>query len=123
MGNYETLPGFEYVYLEDSWVLGICLEPGRAMIDMEFVLTEGHPSYSAPLLGEQYCYRRGEIRFDGVTSVNWVGQSVVKPAEDAAGERDFGSIDDFSIAGGSFTLEGDFGRLRIDSLEPIIDLR
>ncbi|MEU4383698.1 hypothetical protein [Promicromonospora sp. NPDC023805] len=122
MSNYETIVGFEGVYLEDSWVLGVHLEPGLAVLEVDVVLTESHPQYTAPSAGEQFCYRRAQIRFEEVSSVCWTGQGLVKAAVDATGERDFGSIDEFEVDGDSFSLEGDFGRLEIESRRPGLHL-
>lgn len=120
MSTYTTIPGFEDVYLEDSWILGIHVEPGSVAFDVEVVLLETHPLYSPPGPEEQYCYRRGTIIFHQVAEVNWTGQGVVVPAVDASGEQDFGSIDEFELADGSYALEGDFGRLVVRSAEPTL---
>jgi hypothetical protein len=122
MGEYRSIPGFEDIYLEDSWVLGVRAEPGRVVFDMELVLNESHPAYLPPNAGEQYCYRTGTIRFEKVEALNWTRQLVVKPAVDATGERDFGAIDVFGIEQGVYVLEGDFGRLEIRSSSPAVDL-
>lgn len=122
MSEYRSIPGFEAIYLEDSWVLDIHAGPGRVVFEMELVLKEVHPAYSLPRPGEQFCYQRGKIRFENVESLNWTRQILVKPAVDATGERDFGSIDDFGIEQGAYALEGDFGRLEIASSPPAVDL-
>ncbi|PUB31810.1 hypothetical protein C8K30_101327 [Promicromonospora sp. AC04] len=122
MGNYTTIPGFESVYLEDSWVLGIRAEPEHVSFEMEVVLNPSHAAYTPPVPGEQYCYRRAVIRFDRVEALSWTGQGVVLPAVDATGVQDFGSIDRFEAGPGEYVLEGDFGRVGIKSSGPTLEL-
>jgi hypothetical protein len=122
MSNYNIVTGFEDIYLEDSWVLGIRLEPGLALFEVELVILESHPRYTTPRPGEQYCYLRGQIRFEGVSSVRWTGQGVVKPAVDATGEVDYGAIDAFDAFDTHCELEGDFGRLEIESPWPSLNI-
>jgi hypothetical protein len=122
MSGYTSIPGFEDIYLEDSWILGIRAEPGSVFLDLDVVLNESHPAYAPPMPGEQYCYRRGAIRFEHVDSLTWTRQTMVVPAIDASGEPDFGSIDEFEIGQGQYTIEGDFGRLEITSSRPTIEL-
>lgn len=45
---YHSLPGFEGIYLEDSYVLDIQTEPDSVDIFLEAVLTEKHPRYMSP---------------------------------------------------------------------------
>ena len=78
MSNYWDLPGFENVYLEDSWVTGINATPGNVFIEVDLVLREKHPAYSPPRHGEQYCYHPATIRFEGVSALSWTAQG--KPA-------------------------------------------
>lgn len=59
MSQYFDLRGFEAVYLEDSFVLGVTATPGLLVVDLDVVLTEDHPSYTPPPPEEHYCYRRG----------------------------------------------------------------
>lgn len=55
--NYWQFPGFENIYLEDSYVLSIN-DKTSIQILLEAVLTENHSLYTQPLPEEQYCYRR-----------------------------------------------------------------
>lgn len=121
MAGYWTLPGFEGLYLEDSWVLSI--RPGEATLTLEvdFVLRESHPEYRAPLSGEQYCYRRGRIRFERVTAMSWT-RGRAAPATDATGEQDLGSFDEFEVADEVYTIAGDFGTIEVVSERPTAEL-
>lgn len=121
MVDYRTIPGFENLYLEDSWVLSITARPGSLELVVELVLCDSHPSYFRPAPGEQYCYRRGTVRFAGVTSLHWEGQGLV-PAVDASGEQDYGSIDALIVAPNAFIVEGDFGRMTVAADPPSVSL-
>lgn len=112
MSDYWNLPGFKYLYLEDSWVTGIHATPTQLEIEVDFVLREEHPAYAIPAPGEQHCYRAGTIWFTGVSVLRWEGQGRAA-ALDAAGECDYGSIDTFDHDGNGFTLTGDFGRIQV----------
>lgn len=121
MANYWAVPGFEDLYLEDSWVLGIRPGGGTLTISADLVLRESHPAYRAPRPGEQYCYRKGLITFDDVTALSWADRGHV-PATDAAGEEDLGSFDQFEVEDGSYVLAGDFGRIVLTSKPPTVAL-
>lgn len=118
MQTYEYLRGFEGVYLEDSWILAVSAEPEMVKFDIDVVLTESHPAYRPPRAGEQYCYRRAEIRFPEVRKLSWTGQGRVRPAVDASGSTDYGSFDNFVVEDNRYTVEGDFGRMEILSNSP-----
>lgn len=113
MTNYADMPELRTYYLEDSWVLDIVASPGLLTIAIDLVLTSEHPDYGPPRPGEQHCYRRGEIRFTDVTNLEWAGQGVIRPARDASGEIDYGNIDALSSDGGTYSLAGDFGSIRV----------
>lgn len=121
MTDYQALPGLRDVYLEDSWVLSIACDETALVIDVDFVLMASHPRYQVPLSGEQYCYRRGSIRFEGVTDLSWTGRGAA-PAVDASGGADFGSFDEFTVAGDTYSIAGDFGRIVLTSSPPEVGL-
>ncbi|WP_284987664.1 hypothetical protein [Arthrobacter sp. fls2-241-R2A-172] len=105
MGKYfehDVLRGF---YLEDSWVLDINASRGQLVITAEFVLTEEHPSYASARPGEQYCYRKGVLVFDGVTDLTWTGQLSSRPSRDPDGSVDYGNIDSLIIEGTTTPLK------------------
>lgn len=115
MGKYfehEVLRGF---YLEDSWVLDINASRGQLVITAEFVLTDEHPSYAPARPGEQYCYRKGVLVFEGVTDLTWTGQLSSRPSRDPNGSVDYGNIDSLIIEGDHYTVEGDLGIMRNSS--------
>ena len=120
MSDYSRVPGFEGLYLEDSWVLDITARPGVLEFVVELVLRESHPRYESPKAGEQYCYRRGVLRFGAVSSLRWDRQGAV-PAIDTTGEQDYGSVDALGVTDHAYTVEGDFGRIAVESAPPTVE--
>lgn len=114
MVSYDSIPGLEAVYLEDSFVLAVCVQPWEVDFAVDVVLREMHPQYSDPREGEQYCYRRGRIRFLEARRVNW-RMSSVRAAYDAAGEVDYGGFDQFEVDSDLYVVAGDFGTLEIEA--------
>jgi hypothetical protein len=112
MRSYAELPGFAGFLLEESYVLDIEAHPARIRFVLDLVLTVDHPQYADPAEGEQCCYRRGELLFEGVTRFVW-GDQGRPPAHDANGETDFGHIDTFEWDEAGFLLDGGWGRLEI----------
>lgn len=121
MSDYWAIPALENVYLEDSWVLSISAQPGHLTFVIDLVLRERHPAYRMPSPGEQYCYRRGVLRFDGVTTLSWSGQGA-PPAVDETAQPDFGSFDEVEVEGASYRLSGDFGHIVVESDLPTLEL-
>lgn len=99
----------EHLVLEDSYVLGIAIEPYRIEFAMDFVLAPRHPKYIAPGLGDK-CYRRGMIRVLGFRTLIWHASNL-KPSTDASGEQDYGCLDEMALDGESATFRGDWGEI------------
>ncbi|MEJ7892352.1 MAG: hypothetical protein WKF94_06900 [Solirubrobacteraceae bacterium] len=123
MASYDTLPGLEHLYLEDSWVLGVHESATSLSFDLDAVLTEQHPRWHPPKPGEQYAYRRVALTFPAVRSLEWLSRGG-PPATDASGERDRGNIDSFVVRDdGVYELDGDWGHVRVASDAPAVDDR
>lgn len=120
MSDYWTLPGLRDVYLEDSWVRRITVEPNVLRLELEVVLRESHPLYEPPPLGSQYCYRNGTLLFEAACAVDW--RMGGPPASDASGEIDFGTLDVMQVDAGAYTLSGDVGEIRVVSAPPTLSL-
>lgn len=120
MSDYWEIPGFEGLYLEDSWVLSVVAQPGVLELVVDLVLHESHPSYRPPSADEQYCYRRGVVRFERVSKLTWEERGGV-PSIDAAGEMDYGSIDALRSTENGYLLEGGFGRVAVSSVAPVVE--
>lgn len=119
---YYQLQGLEHVYLEDSYVLDIQSSPSSVEFSLSVVLTEQHPLYSSPRPGEQYCYRNGLLRFSNVDRVEWLEKSMI-PSTDATGAVDYGNIDEFYLTDKHYYLSGDWGRLKIRSSPPSLEIQ
>lgn len=110
--SYQEIGSLAEIFLEDSFVLDIEVRPGSATFAMEFVLTPDHKDFQPPAPGTHHCYRRGWLRFTGVTRCLWSNQGA-PPARDANGELDFGNIDFFEWDDAGYVVEGDWGRMEL----------
>ena len=117
--NNFDLKDFNGLYLEDSYILNMIETPKLFSFQMEFVLTEDHPQYKAPLENEMYCYQHGEINFIEPKQVTWKYRNQKAASFDANGECDFGNIDIFLKSEKGYLLEGDWGSvvIKCDQLE------
>lgn len=120
---YEDVPGFESVYLEDSFVLDVRVTPSAVVFELELVLLEAHPLYSEPADGEQYCYRRGRIEFSHVSALRWTRRGL-QPAVDRNAEIDYGGFDQFEEVEGQWLAGGNWGDVVVDcSTRPTVTLQ
>jgi hypothetical protein len=117
--NYWQLPGFENIYLEDSYVLSIINAKISIQILLEAVLTENHPLYTPALSGEQYCYRQMTVNFPHPQTYDLVLNNI-KAIADPDSSVDYGNIDDFFMADDKYYLRGEWGELTIVSDPPQI---
>jgi hypothetical protein len=97
MTGYEHLPGFEHLYLEDSWVLGVHESADELRFDVEAVLTEDHPEWHPPKTDAVHTYKRLSLVFPNTRNVTWAERMTGPPAVDASGEADYGHIDVFYV--------------------------
>ena len=102
-------------------MLGIRATPGEVTFDVDLVLTPEHPAYTPPPPNETECGRVGRVRFVEVHELVWGGQGAA-PATDASGERDFGHIDSLEWDGGTFRLEGDWGRMEVSAARAHVEV-
>jgi hypothetical protein len=116
--EYHEFPGFESIYLEDSYVLDIrtnsCIE-----FEVEAALLQSHPLCTKPREGEQYCYRTLSIRFDNVREYSWV-EKHMRPIDDPVFGVDYGNIDFFFLEDGRYHIGGEWGALVIVSDVPTV---
>ena len=109
------------LYLEDSFVLSIDEFEGEIVFGMGFVLNENHPLYSEPSSEENYCYRKGKIKFTEPKVVRWIKRNE-KRTTDINCEVDFGNIDTFIKSDDEkYVLSGDWGKLEISPKDIIIE--
>lgn len=102
------------IYIEASYVLGVDEQGDALTFGLDAVLTPGHPAYRAPGPDEQYCYRKGALTFAHAKRIEWIRRSFTVYA-DATGEEDLGHIDSLTVSDGTFTVEGDWGVVQIES--------
>ena len=120
---YEDVPGFESVYLEDSFVLDVRVTPSAVVFELDLVLLEAHPLYSEPADGDQYCYRRGQIEFSHVSALGWTRRGL-PPAVDQNAEIDYGGFDQFGEVEGHWFACGNWGDVVVDcSTSPTVTLQ
>lgn len=117
MKGYEELPGFEHLYLEDSFVLGIDELPNEIRFRVEAVLTKGHPQSTEPRPNEVNSYRQLTITFPGTREIWWEERSM-KPIRGPDGEVDYGNIDVFRWEGEHYEVVGEWGHVHIESEPP-----
>ncbi|MFE2297653.1 hypothetical protein ACFXAW_05595 [Streptomyces sp. NPDC059445] len=120
--NYPTFPGFESVHLEDSYVLDITVHPSVLRLQLDLLLLPGHPEYGTPLPGDRACFRRATIVFSPVRDLRWTGQDVGRPAMDASGTLDFGSVDSLTRDQDNYELQGDWGTILLRSSPPSLSI-
>ncbi len=90
------------LHLEDSYFLGAQVSGQTIRLRVLFALTSDHPRYCPPQVGEQHCYREGEILLDPVAITEWVpGRPLL--VTDPDGSLDMGGIE----------LAGDDGCYRV----------
>ncbi len=121
MIDYTKLPGLAEVHLEDSYVLEVQQDAGRIIFRLEAVLTPESAAYHPPSPGEQYCYARARLVFSDVTHVDWIEKSPMR-YRDATGQHDLGNIDVLNADGHVFTVQGDWGHVRICGAQPYVAL-
>ena len=120
--NYPNFPGFESVCLEDSYVLDISVHPAVLSLRLDLMLLPGHREYGASSPGDRACFRRATIVFSPVSDLHWTGQRIVKPAIDASGTLDFGSVDSLTHDKDNYELQGDWGTILLKSSMPSLSI-
>ena len=107
---------FEYVDLEDSWILGwrFNREERQIIFDIEASLWKGHKFYTTPLPTEYTCYKLAQFIFDEVTSIEALPEmEKVKSNVDMNNSIDYGNIEGFREEKGTFKFEGDIGEVAV----------
>ncbi|MFE9056907.1 hypothetical protein [Streptomyces mutabilis] len=121
--NHPSLPEFENVSLEDSYVLDIAVHPGLLTLKLDLLLLPRHSGYRAPLPGERACFRPATVVFPSVRALHWTGQGVVKAAIDASGSADYGSVDALiTLDEDKYKILGDWGEIIVQSETPSVSI-
>jgi hypothetical protein len=88
--NYAGLPVLDDHFLEDSWVISVCLRGGSLEFEVEAVLASTHPEFGPPSPGEQHRYRRIVIRFPNVGRQTGSFPLGTRATRDPDGSVDYG---------------------------------
>lgn len=123
---FVACPALQYLYLEDSYVLGIVEQDPHLIFLIDAVLTEEHPAYVPPPPGIQYCFKRLALRFEDVSNVDWKSMRLRDAHNiDVDGKIDYGNIDSLLFADKTAHIEGSWGevgltfsRIVVDYIEP-----
>jgi hypothetical protein len=104
-----SLVGFNHLLMEDSFLLGIFAEGDDLILKVEFALSQQHPLYRDPLPNEARCWRRGEVRFQGIEVVSQEGGGPFLGSGPKGGDIDLGSIGIYAREG-FYEVDLDMGR-------------
>lgn len=112
MNEYWTISELKYIDLSESYVLDVTTHPALVEFRMEYFLLPEHAEYLTPGPDEYFHPRKGWLRFQQVSELEWKQQGA-PPARDASGSYDYGNIDSLLWSGSEYRLEGSWGQMRI----------
>ena len=122
--DWLEIPTFDGVDLTESYVLSWELTSEALVFELDVALCPDHPQYSPPQSDERTCWRRGQLIFPNPRDVHGLRTMEETPgAIDAAGERDYGNIDSFTLHEGKYCITGEFGKVHLLSGEPRLVLQ
>jgi|SRR5215204_973685 len=109
---------FEHVDLEDSFVLGwhFDTESRRLVFDLEASLWKGHEHYTKPLPDEFTCYKRAQLVFENVETIDGLlPMDEATFSIDPDGSVDYGVVEGFHQSGNNiYKLGGDYGEVTVE---------
>ena len=109
MRSWRDMSEFAGVDLEDTAILGWHRDGEALTFEVEVSLWPEHPQYAPPRPGEHTCYRRGRLRFAGVSvEGDLPGQSEVESYRDPDGSEDYGTFDALTLEGNAYRVVTDF---------------
>ena len=103
-----TDPRFEGIDFERSFLTGVIYDDESLSLEMDFLLTEGHPRYVAPEPGSEGCYRGGYIRFGDIDDLQI---DKAKPVEGKS--EDYSIIYSASGEGQRFEFSTGWGEIKV----------
>lgn len=118
--EYWKIPGFEDIYLADSYTLAIETKPDLELV-VDTVLKRSHPLYTDPLPSQWACFRKMRIKFPHTRELKWL-RKTMQPTTDINGEVDYGNIYDFYLENAHYRLEADWGEVEFISDPPTIEV-
>ena len=101
-------PRFNGIDFENSYLLGVIYDDESLTLELDFNLTEEHPSYTAPEGGEDACYRSGYVRFADIEDLQI---DKAKPAEGE--EQDYSVIYSVADDGNKFEISCGWGEITV----------
>jgi hypothetical protein len=100
------------ISFSNSHILQLRVEPYAIFLSMDFVLSPSHSSFQPPQPKEWACFRKGILGISGFKHLTWDAKGT-PPARDAAGELDWGCLDEFTHTNNGWHLAGDWGIIEI----------
>ncbi len=122
----DQIPELQHIDLWESYVLNWGRNEDELYIEIEAVLLPEHQAYEKPTPDLWACYKKANLIFKGVSSLEgYEDLDIEKAAIDASGEKDFGHIEEFQ-----FTRVGDYvfnieyaGYLKFKAIEVKFELK
>ncbi len=112
--HWAKNPIFRGIDLTDSFVLSWHTSDSQLVFDLEASVWPDSPHYEQPLPDEHTCYKRAALVFAGFTTISGLrDMHQIKPAINADGSQDYGSIDHLEDTGVGFHVSGEFGSVAI----------
>ena len=118
--TYEKFPSLQYLYLEDSYLLDIKNDNSTVILNVESVLTPGHPLYQVPKADEQYCYKEIKIIFANATDIRWIRKNL-RLIPTNIDSPDYGNIDALYKKNDRYHIEGEWGSIEFNADNPIVE--
>jgi hypothetical protein len=112
--NWTVISLFKGIDLNDSFVLGWSLEPGRLAFELEASIWPESGYYTAAKPDEYTCYRKATLEFVGIDEVHGLLPiESVRFAQGPDGSIDYGNIDVLVKLESTYQVVGDFGEVEI----------
>ena len=112
--NWEEMEIFKGIDLNDSFVLSWRQEPNEVIFELEASIWPASEYYEKPKKDEYTCYKSACLSIKNAKEIKGLKEmNKVKPATDAAGEKDYGNIDALQKSSNGFYIEGEFGHVSI----------
>lgn len=108
MTGHPKLAG---IAIETSYLLGVIYDDQSLTLEMDFHLTDGHPSFTLPEPGDEGCYRQGFIRFAEIDDLRLNQAKVADTGE--AGEVDLSDIYSATFDGDYVFLSSGWGEIEL----------
>lgn len=119
--DWRELREFTAIDLMKSYVLSWRADGKSLQVDVDLYLTSDHPFFEAPRPAEKVCFRPCVIEFPLCESIKFGDSNGSKHIGETADQLGLGAITGLRrLNDGPFVIEGDFGKVQIDSERPIL---